>query len=140
MSVNKVILIGRTSKKPETKQTANGQVSTFSIAIDESYKDKSGNKVEQTEWVNIILWNKLSEIADKWVEKGHLLYIEGRLKTRSWDDKEGKKHYATEVIGERMEMLSKPKTEGEQLPTYQSANYEQPEPEKPEDYDDNLPF
>src|SRR5579871_1706299 len=99
--VNRVILVGRTGKDPEVRYLENNvAVAKFSLATSESYKDKSGNKVESTEWHNIVLWRGLAEVAEKYVRKGSLLYIEGRIKSRSWEDKDGVKKYITEIVGD----------------------------------------
>lgn len=105
MSVNKVILIGRLGKDPEVKNTENGNVANFSVAVSEVYKDKQGNKKESTEWMNIVLWKNLADIAGKYLHKGDLVYIEGKLRTRSWE-KDGEKKYITEVIGFELKMLT----------------------------------
>lgn len=105
--VNKVIIVGRLGKDPEVKTLGNGAiVANFSMATSESYKDKTtGEKKEITDWHNIVLWRGLAEIAQKYLHKGDLIYIEGKMRTRSWD-KDGHKFYATEVIGDSMTMLS----------------------------------
>ncbi|MEZ5002113.1 MAG: single-stranded DNA-binding protein [Chitinophagales bacterium] len=106
--VNKVILIGHLGKDPEVRHLdGNNVVANFPIATSESYTTKEGNRVEQTEWHNIVLWRKLAEIAEKYIKKGSLVYIEGRLRTRSWDDKDGNKKYITEIVGTSMQMLDK---------------------------------
>src|SRR6187401_1817474 len=108
--VNKVILIGRLGKEPEVRNLDNGNtVANFTMATSESYKDKTtGEKKEITEWHNIVLWRGLAEIAQKYLHKGDLVYIEGKLRTRSWE-KEGVTRYTTEIIGDNMTMLgSKP--------------------------------
>jgi single-strand DNA-binding protein len=104
--VNKVILVGRLGKEPEVRNLDNGAiVANFSIATSESYKDKTtGEKKEVTEWHNIVLWRGLAEIAQKYVHKGDLVYIEGKLRTRSWE-KEGVTRYTTEVVADNMTML-----------------------------------
>ena len=85
--INKVILIGRLGKDPEVKYLENGTpLAKFSVATSESYKDRSGNQVENTEWHNLIFWRKQAEIAEKYLRKGSLIYLEGKLQTRSWDD------------------------------------------------------
>ena len=106
-SVNKVILIGNLGKDPEQKFTPSGQaVTKFSIATTDRWKDKtSGEFQERTEWHNIVCWARLAEVAGQYLTKGSSVYIEGRLQTRTWDDKEGKKHYMTEVIANEMMML-----------------------------------
>jgi single-strand DNA-binding protein len=106
-SVNKVILVGRLGKDPEVKYTQTGvPVARFTIATDESWKDQSGEKQQRTEWHNIVAWRKLAEICGQYLNKGKLVYIEGRLQTRSWEDKEGNKRYTTEVQADNMVMLS----------------------------------
>jgi single-strand DNA-binding protein len=104
--VNKVILVGRLGKDPEVRHLENGAVvANFSIATTETYKDKNtGQKTENTEWVNIVLWKGLAEVSKKYLKKGDLVYIEGKLKTRSWE-KDGVTRYATEVVGDNMTML-----------------------------------
>ncbi len=105
--VNKVILVGRLGKDPEVRNLENGvTVANFSLATSESYKDKTtGDKKEVTEWHNISLWRGLADIAAKYLHKGDLVYIEGKLRTRSWE-KEGVTRYTTEIIGDNMTMLS----------------------------------
>lgn len=106
MSVNKAILIGRLGKDPETRTTESGAaVTTLSIATSESYKDKAGNRVEKTEWHNIVLWRGLAEVAAKYLTKGSLIYLEGKITTRKWKDKEGKDRYTTEIVADNMTML-----------------------------------
>ena len=110
--VNKVILIGRLGKDPEVRNLDNGAVvANFSIATSESYKDRTtGEKKEITEWHNIVLWRGLAEIAQKYLRKGDMVFIEGKLRTRSWE-KEGVTRYTTEVVGDNMTMLT-PKSGG----------------------------
>lgn len=105
--VNKVILIGNLGKDPEVRHLESGAVvANFPIATSETYKDrKSGEKVTQTEWHNIVIWRGLAEVAEKYLKKGNSVYIEGKLRTRSWDDKEGNKRYTTEVVADNMTML-----------------------------------
>ena len=105
-SVNKVILLGRLGKDPELKYTPSGQsVTKFSLATSERWKDKgSGEFQERTEWHNIVCWSKLAETANQYLTKGSSVYVEGRLQTRSWEDKENKRHYMTEVIVNEMVM------------------------------------
>src|SRR5690554_4326576 len=104
--VNKVILVGNLGKDPEVRHLESGAVvANFPIATTETYKDKNGNRQEQTEWHNIVLWRGLAEIAEKYLRKGNQVYIEGKLRSRSWEDKEGNTRYITEVIGENLTML-----------------------------------
>lgn len=104
--VNKVILVGRLGKDPEVRNLENGAVvANFTMATSESYKDKTtGDRKEITEWHNIVLWRGLAEIAAKYLHKGDMVYIEGKLRTRSWE-KEGVTRYTTEIIGDNMTML-----------------------------------
>ena len=106
MSVNKVILVGRLGRDPETRYTGSGQaVANFSIATDESYKDKNGEKQKRTEWHKIILWGKQAEIAQQYLKKGGLVFIEGRIQSREWTDKENEKRTAFEIVGTNFRML-----------------------------------
>ncbi len=104
--VNKVILVGRLGKEPEVRNLENGAiVANFTMATSETYKDRTtGEKKETTEWHNIVLWRGLAEISQKYLHKGDLVYIEGKLKTRSWE-KEGVTRYTTEVVADNMTML-----------------------------------
>lgn len=98
MSVNKVILLGRLTKNPETKYTSNSKaVTNFSLATNESYYDKSGQKQEKTEFHKVVVWGKLGELCGKYLSSGRQAYVEGRLETRSWDAKDGTKRYTTEI-------------------------------------------
>lgn len=106
--VNKVILVGNLGKDPEVRHLEGGAaVANFPIATTEIYKDKTGTRQEQTEWHNIVVWRGLAEVAEKYLKKGMTIYIEGKLRTRSWDDKEGHKRYTTEVVGDTFTILSK---------------------------------
>ncbi|MBM77479.1 MAG: single-stranded DNA-binding protein [Crocinitomicaceae bacterium] len=108
-SINKVILIGNLGKDPEVRHLENGaSVANLPIATSETYKDrKSGEKVTQTEWHNIVLWRGLADIAEKYLHKGDKIYIEGKLRTRSWQDQEGNNRYTTEVVADNLTMLGK---------------------------------
>ena len=107
-SVNKVILVGNLGKDPEVKYTSTGTpVAKFTLATNEGYKDKSGQWQERTEWHNVVAWQRLAEIVGEYVKKGSKVYIEGRLQTSSWDDKEtGQKKYKTEIIANDLVLLS----------------------------------
>lgn len=111
--VNKVILIGRLGKDPEVRNLDNGAVvANFSIATSESYKDRTtGEKKEVTEWHNIVVWRALAEITQKYLHKGDMVYIEGKLRTRSWE-KDGVTRYTTEIVADNMNMLSPRSTGG----------------------------
>lgn len=105
--VNKVILIGRLGRDPEIRTTPSGQnVANFTVATNRTYKDRDGNRQEQTEWHQIVCWGRQAEIAGQYLTKGRQIYIEGRIQTRSWDDRQtGEKRYRTEVICENFQML-----------------------------------
>ncbi|HEY7615781.1 MAG TPA: single-stranded DNA-binding protein [Terriglobales bacterium] len=107
-SVNKVILVGNLGKDPEVKYTPSGTpVAKFSLATNERYKDKDGQWQDRTEWHNVVLWQRLAEIAGEYLKKGAKVYIEGRLQTHSWDDKQtNQKKYMTEIIANDLVMLS----------------------------------
>ena len=106
-SVNKVILIGNLGRDPEVRYTPNGNaVCNIAIATSRNWKDKtSGDKMEETEWHRVVFYDRLAEIAGEYLKKGRSVYVEGRLKTRKWQDKEGKDNYTTEVIASEMQML-----------------------------------
>ena len=128
--VNKVILLGNLGKDPEVRYLDNGvAVANFSLATTENYKNKEGERVSQTEWHNIVLWRGLAEVAEKWLKKGSSIYVEGKIRTRKWEDKAGNTRYSTEVLGDNMTMLGgKPTSEG----SVESAS--------PSDKKDDLPF
>jgi len=106
--VNKVILIGNLGKDPEVRYLDSGvAVANFSLATTENYKNKEGERVSQTEWHNIVLWRGLAEVAEKWLKKGSSVYIEGKIRNRRWEDKEGNTRYTTEILGDNMTMLGK---------------------------------
>lgn len=138
MGINKVILVGNVGKDPEIKHLENGTaVANFPLATSESYKNKSGEKVTNTEWHNITVWRGLAEVVEKYVKKGNQLYLEGKIKTRSWDDKDGNKRYTTDIIANNMEMLgakSNSNTQNEAAPQQKQAD----EPVNEET--DDLPF
>lgn len=127
--VNKVILLGNLGKDPE-ERVFEGQrkVANFSLATSESYKDKNGNRVEQTEWHNIAVWGPLADIAMKFLKKGMTIYLEGKIKTRSWDDKEGNKRYSTEIVADTFTMVGPKRDEQRegQSEHTQTQNYSKP--------------
>jgi single-strand DNA-binding protein len=105
-SVNKVILIGNLGKDPELKHTSTGTaVANFTLATNERFKDKDGNWQDRTEWHTIVLWQRLAEIAAEYLKKGRSVYVEGRLQTRSWEDKQGQKRYTTEIVANDLVLL-----------------------------------
>lgn len=106
MSVNKVILVGRLGADPEKTVTGSGKsVAKFNVATGEAWKDQSGQKQERTEWHRIVVWGSQAETCAQYLSKGRQVYIEGRLQTRQWDDKEGNKRYTTEVVAQRVQFL-----------------------------------
>ncbi|WP_303182214.1 single-stranded DNA-binding protein [uncultured Butyricimonas sp.] len=137
--VNKVILIGNVGGDPEVRYLDGGvAVARFSLATSEVYNNKNGERVTQTEWHNIVLWRNLAQIAEKYVKKGMMLYIEGRIRTRSWDDQNGVKRYTTEIYGDNFQMLSR-KQDGN------DRSQDTPMPPAPDlsagsDDSDDLPF
>ena len=145
--VNKVILIGRLGKDPEVRNLENGvSVANFTMATSESYKDRTtGEKKEVTEWHNIVLWRGLAEVSQKYLHKGDLVYIEGKLRTRSWE-KEGVTRYTTEIVADNMTMLGSRGGGGSSggSSDYSSRSQERiaPEPSygSPGDSTDDLPF
>lgn len=106
MSVNKVLLIGRLGSNPEIRYTPSGAaVANFNVATNESWNDKNGQKQERTEWHRIVVWGKLAQLCGEYLTKGRQVYIEGRLQTRQWQDKEGQTKYTTEVIANTVQFL-----------------------------------
>lgn len=142
--VNKVILVGRLGKDPEVRHLENGAtVANFSIATSETYRDRqTGEKREQTEWHNVVLWRGLAEVAEKYVKKGDMIYVEGKLRTRSWE-KDGVTRYTTEVVGDNMTMLgggSGSSTGGVQQTGGMNEPVNQDSGSSTEDATDDLPF
>lgn len=108
MALNRWSAIGRLGSYPEVRKTDSGAlVAKFNVAVDDSYKDKSGNKVEHTQWIPCVVWNTQAEIAEKYLKKGMLIYVEGKLTIRQYEDKEGVKKYATEVVLSSFQMLER---------------------------------
>ncbi|MFA7494979.1 MAG: single-stranded DNA-binding protein [Acidithiobacillus sp.] len=104
--VNKVILLGHLGKDPEMRyQPSGGAIANFSIATSETFKDKDGNKQERTEWHRVALFGRTAEIAGEYLRKGSMAYVEGRLQTRKWTDKEGQERYTTEIVGDRLQLV-----------------------------------
>ncbi len=141
--VNKVILVGRLGKDPEVRHLENGAtVANFSMATSETYKDKTtGDRKEITEWHNIVLWRGLADVASKYLHKGDMVYIEGKLRTRSWE-KEGVTRYTTEVVGDNMTMLSTKPSSGssEYAPSAAGSQPGGNDEFKSSDSSDDLPF
>lgn len=119
--VNKVILIGRVGKDPDVRHLDSGVAkASFSLATDEKFKNRSGERVSQTEWHNIVMWRQLAEIAEKFVRKGSLLYIEGKIRSRSYEDNAGAKRYITEIEADTMQMLDRRQDDGGSRPASSS--------------------
>ena len=137
--VNKVILVGNLGKDPEVRYLDNGvAVANFSLATTENYKNKQGERVSQTEWHNIVLWRGLAEIAEKWLKKGSSVYIEGKIRARKWEDKDGNTRYTTEILGDNMTMLGgKPVADNVEDVIIESPKDSD---NKPSESDDDLPF
>ena len=143
--VNKAILIGNLGKDPEIRHLeGNRSVANFPLATSETYKNRDGEKIETTEWHNIVLWNKLAEIAEKFLKKGDKLFVEGRIRTRKWEDKDGNTRYTTEINGDNMTMLS-PRKEAVsdsfvQSPSQSSTDVDFGMKDESAQKDDVLPF
>jgi single-strand DNA-binding protein len=123
--VNKVILIGNLGKDPEVRYLEGGiAVANFPLATTETFRDKNGNKNEQTEWHQIVLWRRLAEVAEKFLRKGQQVYLEGKIRSRSWEDKDGNKRYTTEIFGDSLTILTRSNDQGQggyQRPQYQQG-------------------
>ena len=162
--INKAILIGNVGQDPEIRYTGdvnNGtKVATFRLATTERYRDRNGNLQEHTEWHNIVVWRNTADVVEKYVKKGTQVYVEGRIRTRSWDDQTGAKRYTTEIVADTLQLLGR-KSDGQsqqggyqqpgyQQPSAQQAAYQQPAYQQPaapqaqpmtaEQPDDDLPF
>jgi len=137
--VNKVILVGNLGAEPEVRYTPSGKtVASFNLATTEQWTGKDGEKTEKTEWHRIVVWGRLGEICGEYLHKGSQVYIEGRLQTRSWEDREGNKRYTTEIVAQTMQMLGSPggarggsaKTKEERFPDEEPVSIP----------DDDIPF
>jgi single-strand DNA-binding protein len=121
--INKVILIGNLGKDPDLQYLeGNIAVAKFPLATTETYKDKNGNLVSQTEWHTVVLWRGLAELAQKYLHKGSLVYIEGRIRTRNWEDKDKNKRFSTEIVGDNLVMLDRRKDQTESAPEAAAAD------------------
>ena len=144
-SVNKVILIGNLGKDPDVRHLENGAtVANFPIATSENYKDrKTGEKISQTEWHNIVVWRGLADITERYLKKGDKVYIEGKLRTRSWQDQDGNTKYTTEVVADNLTMLGKSpdnSTPPPSQPAAATSSTTQNEDFSGPDDSDDLPF
>ena len=138
--INKVILVGNLGRDPEVRTLENGaKVANFTLATSESYKNREGQRVTTTEWHNIVLWRGLADIAERYLSKGNQVYIEGKIRTRSWDDKDGIKRYTTEILGDNLTMLGGRRDMEESEPSPPAAQETAPESNVSDEKDD-LPF
>lgn len=164
MSLNKVMLIGNVGRDPEIRyidNSGNAKVASFTLATTERYRDRNGEMKENTEWHNIVAWRNSADIVERFVKKGTQLYIEGRIRTRSWDDQSGNKRYTTEILADNLQLLGRkadnPASQGgygaPAQNSYQQNSYQQhsqpayqqpvqqPQPAASEDLpEDDLPF
>jgi single-strand DNA-binding protein len=140
-SLNKVMLIGNLGADPELRFTPGGvPVANFSVATTESWLDKKGDRQERTEWHRVVLWRRLAEVAGQYLKKGHKVYIEGKLQTRSWEDAKGQKHYMTEVVGNNLHMLDSGASPAELDLSYGQDREAVPVAAGSADGEDGLPF
>jgi single-strand DNA-binding protein len=139
--INKVILVGNLGKDPEVRHLEGGAVvAKFPLATSETYKTKDGQRAEQTEWHNIVMWRGLAESAERFLKKGSLVYIEGKIRTRTWDDKDGNKRYATEIVADTMTMLGARRSEESSHQEQRPSGQEAQPASTGESAGDDLPF
>ncbi|WP_298169593.1 single-stranded DNA-binding protein [Acidithiobacillus sp.] len=154
--VNKVILLGHLGRDPEMRyQPSGGAIANFSIATSETFKDKEGNKQERTEWHRVVLFGRTAEIAGEYLRKGSMAYVEGRLQTRKWTDKEGQERYTTEIVGDRLQLVGARGGGGGGAASFDEEDQSRPSgggssaggarknemsPAPAEDFDDDIPF
>ncbi len=140
--VNKVILMGRLGRDPEMRYTPSGTaIATLNLATSETYKDRDGNKQEHTEWHRVVLWDRKAEIAGEYLRKGSMAFIEGRLQTRKWTDKEGQERYTTEIAGDRLQLLGgRRENDGGHDTPSQSGGGGGIDPVPGDEFDDEIPF
>lgn len=145
MSLNKVILIGNLGRDPEVRYTGNGTaVANFTLATNERWRDRNGERQERTEWHRIVAWARLAEICAEYLRKGQQIYIEGRIQTREWEDRDGNKRYTTEIVANDMQMLGRRSESFQDQPepqsTAPSAPPETDAPQPRQQGDDDIPF
>ncbi len=139
--INKVILIGNLGRDPEIQKFDNGvKKASFSLATTEAFKNKEGEKTQHTEWHNIVLWRGLAEIAENYLKKGSTIYLEGKIRRRDWEDKDGQKRYTTEIIGDSMTMLGGGPRRDSGSPEGPGGGNGEPENGIPPTPEDDLPF
>ena len=139
--INKAILIGNLGRDPEVQNFENGvKKATFTLATTEAYKGKDGEKVTHTEWHNIVLWRGLAEVAERFLKKGSTAYIEGRIRKREYEDKEGVKKFIYEILGDTLQLLGSPREPGSNGPQTSAETSNQVTPAVAEGPEDDLPF
>ena len=146
--VNKAILVGRLGRDPEVRYTTSGTpVANFSLATDESWTDKNGERQRRTEWHQIVVWRRLAEICERYLRKGRLVFIEGQIQTREWEDRDGNRRRTTEIVARNMQMLGSRSDEmgmeqGAQRPSSPASQPSQPSQpsQEVEITDDDIPF
>lgn len=141
MSFNKVILIGNVGKDPEVRHLESGSVvASFTLATTERYKNKNGELQDQTEWHNIVCWRNLAELSEKYIKKGAQIFVEGKIRTRSWSDQTGAKRYTTEIVADNIRLLDRkgaaPSAPAMETPVSQPATF----PDIDKEVGDDLPF
>jgi len=138
VSINRIILVGHLGQDPEKRYTPSGAaVTTFTLATNERYKDRNGDQQDKTEWHNIVAWNNLAEICAEYLHKGKQVYIEGKIQTRKWQDKDGNDRYTTEIIANQMQMLGS-KAESDSRPAHQPSKQKNTWDAQP-NKDDSIP-
>jgi single-strand DNA-binding protein len=144
--INKAILVGRLGGDPEVRHLEGGSiVARLNLATTESYKNRNGERVDETEWHTVTFWGRTAEVAEKYLKKGDMIYVEGRIRTRKWEDKEGNTRYTTEIVGQNMTMLGskgdRPEGGSQQAtPPAQNTTQESAPADNTPPADDDLPF
>jgi len=142
--VNKVILLGHLGRDPEMRYMSDGKaVAALSLATSEAYKDRDGNRQERTEWHRVMLFGKTAEIAGEYLRKGNQAYIEGRIRTRKWTDKDGQERYSTEIVGDRLQLIGGRRDGadgGTPVPQHGGGGGGDMGPTPMEEFDDDIPF
>lgn len=140
-SVNKVIVVGHLGKDPEVRYRDSGDaVANFSLATSETWKDKSGTKQEKTEWHRVVFFGRTAEVAAQYLKKGSLVYVEGRIQTKRWTDKEGVERYSTEIVGDRLQMLGGTRDRDEAGESRGPSKQQELAPKRDAELDDDIPF
>lgn len=141
MSLNKVMLIGNAGKDPEVRYLENnGKVATLRLATSEKYRDRDGNVKESVEWHTVVTWRAMADLVEKYVRKGSLLYVEGRLRSRTWNDRSGNPRYSTEVYADNLQLLGRNPDQQSQAERKPDGPVQQEKPSGNIEADDDLPF